>query len=356
MMTMVGAEQGVSVFNETCKIPESFDLTFSASTAEDLSDVDKSTNMHTFRSKNYGLELELPGDIIDTSDVNVENKFEFVNWNDDGIADPGIQISVYSSFEGHTYQSWAETDYKNRIKQLNPKHATFTPPIQSKIAEKDAMTFTEEVNVGDKTYRATSMFIDAGDYFYRIFIQSTDTPKGNALVNNVKSSLKLTPINAAEIGRLVCNNEGEIRYKEFKPGINNVTYQAPSTWKEGTTDEIYYVGDIENLNSFGFFTIPKQGLDGVSSNDVAKSLYENIEKQKNMTITSTVKSSDLFSRSAFMFSYQKKEEDSTVNYYYYVVHEKSNFYVLIYFVDDVYDGAQAKEIRDTILTSFQCDG
>jgi len=234
-------------------------LTFDKKATEDLSDVNKETNLHLFNSKDMALQVEVPGFLRDGSNPDASNKFLFVSTKNSRAFPDMIHIAVYSSTKDSNYASWAQSDLDSNKRTTNKDYFTYSDLDNLVVDGKTALYYVNKTSYKSFNFTEKDIFIDAGNYFYNITITLHDNDTSDKLMQGIVNSLKIGEINAEEIGKMIRTKDADEKYKEYKEPSHNLKLSVPTSWDNDiSSDSMYFDNNSTYLS--------------VSSTDIASAM------------------------------------------------------------------------------------
>lgn len=258
---------GMKRFQQVGLVLDTFDLTFDSERTEDLSDIDPATDLRVYRSDEMAFHIGLPGDFDDFSSDNTVNEFEFRPWDsydsDYGVME-NIRVSIYSSFEGHTYQTWAEKDHTYNKSKTSSKYYIYSDLVPIQIDGHNALYYDETVFSEERLYARKDIFIDAGAYFYNISITLAAT-EGIQTMENIVGSIRIGSIDEDEVGRMMrLDDPALIAYEDFAFKDLGVKFSAPSdstiTSNEQTKRVVIEDSVVLNVMKFDAYGVTGRGF------------------------------------------------------------------------------------------------
>lgn len=346
-------------FEDIIALADSFALNFNESTTENLSDVKPETDMHIYRSKTMGIEMDIPGAYLSLESEDKDNEAAFVQYNNmqDRADFDLIHISMYSVQDGKDYRAWAENDLRHNIEDTNPDFADFGEIQEVTLDGKKAAFYDYEVKYGDQVNFTRDLFIDAGEYFYNIAVSLLNHENAQAETEKILNTVKFTDFDKDELGIMIRTNVDEIAYKTYKNENMGVAFEAPTTWQE-----IKDAGNIAVVSPEGNRTImvssaSKAGTEQVPSlKDIADRVMQNAKTNKLVTIDpaglQTVK---INNQTAYWYKASVKGEGtSSVSVIYNYICDAGDAFIMASFqIDERADGMRAKTIREKFLNTLK---
>ncbi len=342
-------------FENLASIIDTFDMNYDSEKTEDLSDVDGITGNHTYKSDYFAIEIDIPGYLYLMESETKENSVDFYDYDETNPVSY-ISLDIYSSYEGHTAKSWAETDLKNNKDTINEKFATFSELKNETIGGKPAYVY-EYVESTEKDEEITyDMFVDAGDYFYNIAMTGK---KGQveAVKDVICKSVVFKEIDAEKVGRLMRTDDyAAVTYKDFQIKSAGIKFKAPSTWEKYNEDQTSIIlGDVLTGRSVLLTAINKSAVDDMTIQKFAKYMYDEIKSNELVTTSdSAAQKFDLGSKSGYYIRYKEDIDGELYLNTMYIFSEKNGKYVIMELgVPERVDGNKTREIFDEIINSLE---
>lgn len=210
---------------------EAFEIlkTFSATTADfskvaDLSEV--VDGYRPFESKDFNFSMTLPAYMFSVNDSDKINEFLFMG---SSSADEEILITSVNiqSTDNASVDSWIERDYSRNVKSLNPDYADFSEIQNGTLAGMATKYYTYIIHYEDGDKETQDIFFELGDYVYNVAVAYSVSLKAEA--EKIKSSMKFSSVDKAEMGSLMVTDSYESTQKHTVSGI---TFSAPSDYTE----------------------------------------------------------------------------------------------------------------------------
>ena len=345
LTTLMSSDQ--KEFEEINITLDTFDMTFDANIAEDLSDVDTGTGMHTFQSEDLGLEISIPAEYINITYGSSLNIFYFAvptaEYGDSRV----ISISMYSSSDNHNALSWAESDLKRNKMYVNLDYFTYSELKETVIDGRTAYYYTSDININNVKNTSKDIFIEGGDYFYNISIEVSNDDKGIALMNTIQDSIKLSGADAEKMGTLIRTDDtSDIIYKEYQYDAYDITFNLPDTFEfqqqvnsaSGYDMKSNMLFSIESINSSSI----AQG-NTVSLKELVTVNHQSLQENKNILNLSDLETKNISGKTVYIIEYDSKDtEGSMMHICEYYAESNQVYHCFAVLADTIYFGENAK--------------
>lgn len=342
-----------SEFDHLSADMDSFDFTFSSADAENLSDVDTKTNMHTYRSEDLGIQIDIPGQFTVLQSEDKINSVLFYDFNsgDDLMSADRITFDVYSKEAGHDAKSWADADRKNNRNDYNPDFAEYSEVEKISIAGYDAYCYTARIQHSDSARMLKDAFFDMGDYFYNVSVEMKQADE--AKINQIFDSLKLDGVDADKVGILLRTDEQSksINYKTYKMDANGMTFEAPANWNEASTSP-----DMVLYSQTGVIVVTLYNKSVTGYQDVGTLMHDltqSVKDDASCTLDSNRSYPTIDKKNAAHYSYTQKMDDATYVHYVYLIDDKGYMVILDYIVSQIYDGTNSQQIQKKLVDTVK---
>ena len=354
--TAVTQKEGKRAFDEAVTIADSFEKSFKADVAEDLSDVDMENGMRMFDNKDLHIKMLIPGNLWEDTLESASNRFRFYHTNAEGNVDGGISIGVYSNEPNSTYADWCRTDYEHNRRALNPSMATFTAPYELTVDGKPAMAYDCTVTLDKVSNYEKDIFIDAGDYFYNVHVSLDKNGNYEEMMKTIVASVEIGTIDSAEVGRLIRTDITEDEpTKQHKHESAKYSLEAPISWESKTSnDGGMLLFSEDDVCSLIVARAPRSDMRGTLK-ELAASFYQDKKKNENATMLSEdVQSSRVGGISAYRVMIEHKEgADLEWVYDVYFFQSGDYIYQITVQTTKLGRGEAIQETIDRILASFK---
>lgn len=353
-------ESGRDKFTSLMDITASFDMNFNEDKTEDLSDVDKTTGYHTYKSDYMGIEIDIPGYLyLFENDANKNNVY-FADVEENPVSI--MSVNFYSSYDGHDAKTWAEKDLEYNKRSYNEKYTKFSEIFRVDVGGKTAYTYNYTINyrygVSKTTY---DIFVQAGDYFYNIAIVGEED-KIFDIKNEILESVVFKEVDKEKVGQLMRIDDGEdINYKDYEWKSAEVKFKVPSTWNEVSRDNtsLSLENDEEGFSmnlTFAIKTSLKTEYEKILTlKEFSNYLYDIMKKEPGVVmIEKNTKSVKVGEQSGYYYSYTLSVEDEKFAGAVYVVNAGNKYLVIQLMGDEYTYGERTKEIFSDIIESVDC--
>lgn len=279
------SNEDASVKDEIIRIMDTFELSFNASDAHDLSNA--KNGYRTYTSEGLKYSIAIPDNFFQASDENVENKVIF-NVIDADDFYSSIHFAVYSVSSVGNAQELANQDFEYNKKVSNPDITAFSNQVTSKEYKGTlAYEYTEDTRLtSGKVYRR-DVFFQLGDYVYNVTIDLKNTDgKAAAKADYIINSIKTEELDSEEVGILMrpeFEDEGTFTVKG-----DNWSLTVPNSYveAENTGSSVVLVGN----NSVFFMQV--LSADGMSQSDILPLMnqyQQNLNADANVKILTSAK-------------------------------------------------------------------
>lgn len=338
-----------SEFLELADLSATFDFKFDKSISEDLSDVDIN-GMHVYKSKSMGVKINIPASFIVFESENQTNSICFVDYhNSKNFEDASfISLDMYSSYEGHTYETWAKEDRNHNKNFLNPSLSNFSEIQNINIGSKSGVYYTYDINNNNNYLKSTKdVFISSGNYFYNISVSAV-TKRYSQLAEKVFNSISFDTLNDDEIG-IIIKTEDDEKITFNNKSLNDMSIGIPSNW-ETTLDRngLYsFSNNYAIILSCNETTL--SGTAGLS--DLADSYVTYLNKDKNVFNVGKPSIMKVANKSVYLVMSNEKLIDMNItrSTYSYIILYNDCLFLLTISSKDICNGKEFSTLRDEIL-------
>ncbi len=347
----VDAKTDKSEFLELAELSKSFDFKFDESVTEDLSDID-SNGMHTYKSKEMGIEISIPADYFVLKSDNQMNEVRFIKYGDNQniYEASSIILTMYSSYKGHTYKTWAETDHKNNKNLLNSQLSKFSEVKETTVADKAAVYYSSEINAKDFKQSEKDVFISAGNYFYNIAV-SAEPSELPALQEKIYSSVVFSDLDEKELGTIMRTDDSKPPYDEHT--YEGITFEIPSNWQTDSNSDSFF--GAYSAATIYVSKIPNSSTGDANLADVADGISDNLKDNDKIIDVSDLERTKIGAKPAYEFNNTTKLDNTNLisSSYNCIIAGSNAYYVISITTYEIFYGAEFKELIADILSSIK---